>query len=207
MAEQVQELINKIKKEGLQEVEAKGRQIEDEARKRADELVKQAKEEAARLVEQGKNEIRQNQEAARASLQQAARDVILNLHKEINNVLRAVVMREVRQSLSGKDLTAILEQAIKTYMQQNKDITDIKLLVSEADLEHLKHGLLAKLQERLKGSISLRSEQDIGAGFVISFNADKTSFEFTDQSLVQYLGDFLNEEVSAIIQSTIKKEE
>jgi len=199
MAEQVQELINKIKQEGVQQAEEEARRIEAEAKRHAEGIVQNAREEARRTVEQGKKEIQQNQEAVRAALKQAGRDMILKLKEQINAVLRAVIEREVRDSLDAQQLSGLLEEAIKAYMAKQQDVSDIKVLLGEKDLRKIAESFTAKLQDRLKKPITIQSATDIGAGFIISFNAGSSSFDFTDISLVEYLANFLNDEVAALL--------
>jgi len=203
MAEQVQELINKIKQEGIQEGEAKAQKIEAEAKKHAEEIVQNAREETQRIVEQGKKEIEQNQESVRAALRQAGRDMVLKLKEHINEVLRTVIEREVRDSLDAGQLSGLIEKVIKAYMDQQRDVTDIKLLLSEKDLKQLSDGFAAKLKDRLKHPVAIQSATDISGGFIISFNNDSNTFDFTDISLVQYLANFLNDDVAALLSEAV----
>ncbi|MCM8798762.1 MAG: hypothetical protein NC821_04800, partial [Candidatus Omnitrophica bacterium] len=84
MAEDIQGLLKKIQEEGIKKAEEKAEQIEKEARKRAEEILSQAKEEAERLIKEAKEKISQEQSHTQTLLQQAARDLLLTLKKEIN---------------------------------------------------------------------------------------------------------------------------
>jgi len=200
MAEHVQELINKIKKEGVAEAETQARQITEEAEARAKAIVDEAQESAHLIIDQGKKQTQQMEDAARAALKQAGRDTLLKLRGAINDLVRDLVAQDLRGALSGSELAGIIETAIQSYMKQDTDVTDIKVLLSSNDLEKIKSGFLAELKDRLKKPITLQSREDIGAGFILSFNKETSSFDFSDSSLVEYLSHFLNDELASLMK-------
>jgi hypothetical protein len=50
----------------------------------------------------------------------------------------------------------------------------------------------------------LRSADNIRAGFTISFDQGKSCFDFTDESLAEFLGQYLNEHVTKILKESLK---
>ena len=78
---------------------------------------------------------------------------------------------------------------------------------SAADLKKLKEGFIGKLKEKIKQPIVFQSQEDINAGFTISFDKGQTRFDFSDQSLAQYLGGYLNNEVAAILKDSLSSQQ
>ena len=72
------------------------------------------------------------------------------------------------------------------------------------DEQKLGASFVSKLQKQVKGQISLRSSDDTSGGFTISFDGGKSCFDFTDESLAQYLGTFLNSQISSIVNNSVK---
>jgi len=199
MSQQVQELIDKIKSEGIQNAEEKGKEIEEQAKANAKKIVDDANSEAEQIILNAKEDIKRMKESTHMSLKQSARDMILSLRKEIEHVLQKIISESVNDSLTPENLTSILTSVIKESLNEKSDKSDVLVSVNAKDLDKLKNGSVAKLQKQVKQSIQFQAANDIGKGFTISFDKGKSSFDFSDQSLAEFLGAFLNEHVSSLV--------
>ena len=85
MSQQVQELIDKIKAEGLAAADQKARELEEQAKRNAQGILNEANKRAQDLLLDAEEEIRKKQEASRMALQQASRDTLLSLKKRFRN--------------------------------------------------------------------------------------------------------------------------
>ena len=206
MSQQVQELINKIKAEGVQQAEARAGEIEQQARKQAEKIVNDAKLQAEQLISKAKYEQKKFEESTRAALKQAARDTLLDLKKEIEAILARIISSEVKGALSADKLADLINEIAKGFLKQESDAKDITVTVSQASLKKLKDGFVDKLKEGIKQPIHLQAADDIEGGFTISFDGGRSSFDFTDTSLVEYLSDYLNAEVSSLLKESISSE-
>jgi len=138
------------------------------------------------------------------ALRQASRDTVLSLKTEINTLLQKIIAETVAESLSAENLVSIIsEVATKSIESQTQD-QDIKIFLNPKDQKKLKEEILSKLQKIVKTEIEVKTSEDIGKGFAISFDGGKSSFEFTDKSLAEYLSNFLNSELSTIVNSSIE---
>ena len=201
MSQQVQELIDKIKTEGFEEAQKKSTDIESKAHSDAQKIIDDAKLKAEKLVIEANEEIKRVKESTEMALKQSARDMILSLRKELEATLQKIIQTEVKASLTAEQLGELLNTLIKQSSGQEQD--DIKVTLNEKDLKNIKDSFLAKLQKQVKQSIHLSSSSDIDKGFMISFDSGKSSFDFTDQSLTNYLGGFLNSEVSSLLNESV----
>ena len=104
----------------------------------------------------------------------------------------------VRQALTANELTKILHSLIADNVKQNK--SNIIISVSKEDLTKLEKGFLAELKEEVKKGITIKSSEDILAGFLISYDAGKSYFDFTDKALADYLGQYLKPELAKFIK-------
>lgn len=204
MSQQVQELIDKIKSEGIQEAEQKAGDIESVARKKAEEIVEEAQKRAAHLIAEAKAENQKIEEATHQTLSQASRDMLLKLRKEIERILQKIIFSEVNQALTPEHLAEFIKETITIYLGQDADVKDITVTLKERDLKEFKKGFLTKLKDKIKQPITFRSADNISSGFTISFDEGKSSFDFTDASLVGYLSDHVNEEVSKLLKESSK---
>ncbi len=200
MAQQIQELIDKIKSEGIQAASEKAQEIAVQAKLKAQEILDQAQKEAAQLILKTKDDCKKFEESTRIALKQSSRDTLLELRKEILQTLHAVISANIKTSLTPQALGSMIETTIKNFLQQKSSSIDIRIFLSPSDLENLKNGFIAKLQEELRKPITLQAREDVNAGFTISFDAGKSSFDFTDSSLAEYLSGYLNPEVASLLK-------
>ena len=101
MSQQVQELIEKIKTEGVQAANQKAKEIEGNAKTVAQKVASDAQVQAQRIIADANAQAKKIQESTQMALKQAARDTLLALRKEIETVLRKIISKQVSDSLSS----------------------------------------------------------------------------------------------------------
>ena len=200
MSQNVQDLINKIKKEGLEASQQRAREIEGEVQKKVDELIAEAEARAEKIIADAKDEQAKLEESARASLQQAARDTVLSLKQTINDLLTKIIKQDVRGALGADQMAALIVALAKEFVSQNKDAKTVEVGLSEESRQLLEKDLLAKLQKDIKTEVVIQSADDLAGGFTISFDEGKSCFDFSEEALVQYLGKYVNEYVAGLLK-------
>jgi V/A-type H+-transporting ATPase subunit E len=201
MAEELKELINKIHQEGIKAAEDRAKDIENEARHRAQVIIEEAENKARNIILEAKEKIAKMEEGAKVSLKQAGRDLLLTLKKEINAVLGRLIVSRVREALNPEELGRIITSLIKNY--SSKERGNIIVTLKKEDLEKLRKGFLNELKEELKNGIILRSSEDIQGGFIISYDGDKSHYEFTDKALAEYINLYLKPALAEILKEAV----
>ena len=198
MAEDIKALLEKIHEEGIKAAEAKASQIKAEAEREAGRLIAQAKKEAERLIKEAKEDIAKDEQAKKALLAQAARDLLLELRAEINAMLGKIISHKVQEALSAEAIARIIAEIIKKEQASHKG--DAVVALSKEDQEALEKGLLSKLKEEIKKGVNLRPSQELTGGFSISFDAGKSQFDFSDKALAQYLGNYVRPKLKELLE-------
>jgi len=196
------ELIDKIKAEGLQVADQKAKEIEGEAQKKAEGIVDGAQKKAEQLISDAKESIRKIEESTEIALKQASRDMLLSLKKEIEDILQKIISAKVSDSLTIDNMTRIISEISKKAIEENQVEGGIEVTLNAEDLKNLKEGLISSLQKQLEKPIHLKASDDIGKGFTVSFDKGKSSFDFTDTSLAEYLSIYVNEQVAALLKES-----
>jgi len=198
MAEDIKALIEKINQEGVIAAEAKAREIENKARLAADEILKKAQAQADKILKEAKEEISRMQEKEKNLLKQASRDLLLTLRQEINVMLDKLVDSQVKDALGTDNLFKVLSKVIQGSCPAEKG--EIVVLLNKEDIKALEGTFLAKLKEETKKKIVLKAADEIHAGFIISYDAGKSQFDFSDKALAEYIGTFLKPKLKDILQ-------
>ncbi|MEK7578342.1 MAG: V-type ATP synthase subunit E family protein [Patescibacteria group bacterium] len=203
MAEDIKNLIEKIQQEGVKIAEDKAKEIESRAHKEAERLLQEAKAKAEKLTNDANEQISKMQVKQKTLLAQAGRDLLLVLRKEINASLDKLISLEVKNTLTPDVLTKIIVELIKGY--GGKSEGQIAVSLRKEDLELLEKGLLHKLQEEVKKGLTLKAEDDIQGGFVISYDNGKSQYDFSDKALAEYIGSYLKPKLAEIFKEAAAK--
>ena len=200
MAEEIRALIEKIQREGVQAAQAKAEAITEEANIQSKAILAKAKQGADKILNEAQEKISKMQASAQSSLKQAARDLLIKLRQEINARLEKLVALRVSEALAPQELAKIIGRLISDYGAQEKGQVIISL--NKEDLEKIQKSFMEGLKEEVKKGITLRAAEDISAGFTISFDAGRSSLEFTDYALAEHLASYLKPGVAELLQGS-----
>lgn len=197
MAQEIKDLIAKIQQEGIQVAEVQAAQIKAEADRTSLQMIAEAKLEAQRIIEQANSQAKRLDDSTQAALKQAGRDLLISLKQEIISMLDRLIKLELRQALTAEELARIIAATIK-----NAPLSlgaQIVVSLNKQDKDKLEQGFLKRLVEETKKTIVLKSTEGIDSGFVISFDAGKSMFDFSGPALSDYLSSCLRPELSKIL--------
>jgi len=197
MAQEIKDLIVKIRQEGIKAAQEQAAQIKTEADALARKIIADAKSAAKVIIEQANAETKRQSDATKASLKQAGRDLLISLRKEIDSMLSSLIKAELGRALTAEELAGIIGSLIKSApLSLNSEII---VSLNEKDKEKLENGFLKHLAQETKKQIILKSANEIANGFVISFDAGKSSFDFSDSALTEYITGSLKPELDKIL--------
>lgn len=201
MSEQIKELIEKIQQEGFKTAEAGAKQIKSDAVLKAAEIIEKATVEAHGIIAVAKEAAAKTEQNTRAVLVQAARDMLLGLRKEITSMLETLIVSEVRKALTPDELAKIITTLIKD--NSGKEKQDIVISLRKEDIDKMEKGFIEGLKGQAKQGICLKASEDILGGFIISYDAGKSHYDFTDKALAEYIGTYLKPALSRIMEESV----
>ena len=105
---QIQDLVQSIKRDGIEEAKKEAEAIVATAKGQAEEIIAASKIEAQKNIDNANREI----ESAKALIKQAERDAVLSVKKELERILGQIVAEKVSKDLSEKTLCALIVAAI-----------------------------------------------------------------------------------------------
>lgn len=195
MEVKLESLIEKIKKEGIEEARQTSEQIVAQAQQQAAATVAQAKEEAARIIAQGKAEAERFRRNAELALQQAARDTLLSLKERISELFDRVFKQEVAQTLSPEFLSQLIQNLVSQWARDGA----AEVVVSAEDKEKLQALLFSGLRQQLRDGLVLRVGDSVRKGFRIGLRGEDVYYDFTEESIAEVLKSFLNPTLQALL--------
>ncbi len=200
MPEEIKDLIEKIQKEGIQAAQAKAEEIESLAKDKAASLIEQAKVSAGKIIAEARNEAAKINDTTSVALQQAARDMLISVKKEISDMLNNLIISKLNTALTPEELSKIILAAVKGYSLGAGG--EIVLQVSKEDLKKME-SFLGELKEQAKKNIQIKASDGIASGFIISFDSGRSQFDFSDKALAEYIGSYLKPKLNDLLRQAI----
>lgn len=189
-------LIEKIRKEGIEEAQQSADQIIKEAKQKAASLVDQAKKEAEKIVTDGKNQVDQYKTTAEIDLKQSARNFELLLKEKINSLFDNVFKRQVAAELKPDFLKAMILKIVEHWTKDSK----AEIVLNDKDKDQLEKVLFSGVKDDVKQSINIRVSRDIAHGFRIGMKGDQVYYDFSDESIAEVLKSLINPKLKEILE-------
>lgn len=188
-------LIEKIKKEGIEDAQQQSDELLKEARQKAASITDNAKKEAEKIVEDGKRQAEQFQKNAESDLQQAARNTQLLLKEKITALFDNVFKKEVATTLTPDFMKDIILKIVDTW---GKD-TNAEIVINEKDKKKLESLLFSSLKKDAKESISIRISKEVASGFRIGLKDDQVYYDFSDEAIADTLKTLISPALKEIL--------
>ena len=200
---QLQELIDKIKKEGIETATKEAARLKQEAEVEAKHFLDAAKKEAAEIVAKSKTDAEKSEKAGLAALQQASRNLTLAFRAEVQALLGKIVLRDVSEAIGPETLKQILPELLKSWSSKSGN-KGVDVLLSEKDLKNLQSWFDQKLAAELKKGVELKSDRNLNAGFRIIEKDGSAYYDFSAESVAELLSSYLNPKLAEIMKSAAK---
>lgn len=199
MEAQLQELIQKIKDDGVKSAQEEAQKILGEAKEEAEQIVAQAQKEAEQLKIQAQNDALRFESSSKEALNQAARNLLIQLRQSVEDQLNLIVSQEASQALKGKSLLESISVVMENWSKG--DSADLKLMIPEEELKSIEKDLKDKLSSKMKDGLELQPFTDLEAGFRISSQDGKMFYDFSDEELTRMISRYLNSGLQELLQS------
>ncbi len=196
MEAKLDNLIEKIKKDGVDEAKKVSERLIAQAQQQAEDVVAVAREKAEVIIDQANQEAAKLKSNSESSLKQAARDLSLSLHQEIISLLDKILKRNISQELTSD---FVKELILKLVNQWDKKKDCLEVLVAEKDVKQISEMVLDELNKEVVGGITIKPSSFIDKGFRIGVKGSDVYYDFSDESVLEVLKEFLNPALVAIL--------
>ena len=200
MSMQVQELIDKIKQEGVAAAEQEAEKIVAAAKEQAARLIRQARSEADAYRAQAENEIKKQEAASRDALKQAARDILIGLEKKITAQFEVVLTESVQAALTAELTEKLILDLAGAWAEGGED--RLKVVLSSQDAKNLGAALKEKLSQRFREGVEIIPSPKVTRGFRIG-GSDGALYNFTTEGIAEVLGETLSAELAGTLKEAI----
>lgn len=203
MAEELQGLLDRIQKEGVDRAETEAAQITADAKDKAKAIVAEAESQAKALLAKAEEESKLFQQRSENAISQAARDVILSVGEAVTETFQAIVARQVEAAMKADALPGFIQEAIRAYTQA-KGSTAIEVLLSEEQQEAVTATFMKSFAEAMKDGLTIRGSRSVISGFTVTLKDSGVQHDFTGEALTSAIGQLLRPQLSKIVSSALQ---
>lgn len=196
---QLQELIDKIKKDGVASAELNAQKIIAEAEKQAASIVSAAEAKADNIVKTAKVEAERMEKASEDAIAQAGRNLIISFRDGINKELSALVSTEVSKVYDKDLLKKLIPETVKAWAG-NADAQDLSVLLSPKDLKALEDNFRTSLKSFISKGLTVKSDSGLSAGFRIGAKDGSAFYDFSAEEVANLFSAYLNPKTTEILK-------
>lgn len=200
---QLQDLIEKIKKDGVEAADKSASEKIAQAKAEAEKIIANAKEEADKIIKAAKDETERMEKASEDAIRQAGRNLILSFRESVEKELSAIMTAETAKSYSPKLLENLIPEIVKAWTK-NTDASDVSVLLNEKDLKELEQNLGAALKDEISKGLTLKADNSIENGFRIGVKDGAAYYDFSAEAVADLFSAYLNPKVASIMKEAVK---
>ena len=187
--EDLQSLLEKINRDGVEKADAEAKRIIAEAEAKAAKIVKDAEAAAAKAKADADKESAAYAERARETLGQAARDVVLGVKNAVTALLEQMLVRGVDKAFADEQTSA------QVVFEAIKDLTGPGEITCGAKLA-------ATLKSQVAGlkSFTLTTDDTLGTGFTVKLDGGRVEHAFTGEAIAGELAKRLRPDLAKLVK-------
>ena len=219
VASGVEELIARLRDEGVNKGRAQAEQIVQDAQARADLLVKEAQQEAERIVNQAQEEAENLKRAGHEALKLAFRDTNLALKTQLNQQFTGKIQRLVGAETEKPELLQklLLEVAsrVKEEVAQAQQVevllprkvaglAELSRNSAEREQEILTHFVKLISQDLLREGVSFGVAKDNQGGLRLRLVDRQVVLDLSERAIAETLLEHLQPRFRALLEGIVK---
>jgi len=189
MSEDLQSLLEKINRDGVEKAEAEAAKIVAAAKEKADALIKSAREEAAKCEAQAKQSAETDAARAAETIRQAARDTVISVQGAVTALLEKLLTKDVEKSLADETAAAALVQEVIRGFATTGEIAAAPKLAQAL-----------KARTAALGSFQVVTDETLGTGFSVKLDGGRVEHAFTAEVIASELAKRLRPELAALLK-------
>ena len=187
--EDLQGLLEKINRDGVEKAEAEARKIVEEARAKADAIVKEALAKADQSKANAEKSSAAYADRAAETIRQAARDITIGIKDSITALLENLLAKDIDRALGDeKTAASIVADAIK-------DLTGPGEIRCGEKLAKTLNSQLSALN-----SFTVVTDDTLGAGFTVKLDGGRVEHDFTAETISAELAKRLRPDLAALFK-------
>ncbi|MDX9866700.1 MAG: hypothetical protein RBT78_02130 [Kiritimatiellia bacterium] len=195
MTNDLQHLLEKIQRDGVDKARAEADALLAEARAQAKSLLDAAKAEADKRQAEARQEAEAFERRAEATMRQAARDTVMKVEKAVTRLLENVLADQVRAVFDADPglVAGLAAEAVRAHLGAKGGI-------EVAAAAKLTDTLRAKFAAEAANGVTVVTDETAGAGFRLRLANGRIEHTFTGAAVAEALAKQLRPRLAALMK-------
>ena len=181
MAEELQQLLEKIQRDGV-----------DKANAEAKAIVEKAKEDAAATTAKAEADAQAFADRAKETIGQAARDTVMEVKNGVNKLFEGLLAQDVNAALAD-NAAALAADAVKALAAGSDAQVAANAKLAEA--------LRAQLAAGAPKGVTVVTDESVGTGFSVRLDGGRVEHDFSEKAITAALAKRLRPDLAKIVKS------
>lgn len=200
---QLQELIEQIKKDGVEAVESEAASIIASANAEAEKIISAANEKAEKILLDAKAENARLVSSSEDAIRQAGRNLLISFRESVARELCAVAGENIAKALSSEAVAELIAKVVES-LSANAGEGELSVLLNSKDMQVLESALLAELKARLLAGVTLKANDSFIGGFRVTTDNGRVYYDYSAEAVTEMLSGYLNPRVTALMKEAEK---
>ena len=196
---QLQELIEQIKRDGVEAAEIQAAEILKAAQAQADQMISEAQAQADAILRNARKETDQMTAAGEEAIRQAGRNLLISFRESVVRELQTITKDNVSEVYSSEDFAKLIVRGVEGWVSQ-PDAGDISVILNSKDLKRLEETLLAEFRNRMLTGVTLSASDHFDGGFRISIQNGSAYYDYTTEAVVDMLSNYLSPRITKLLK-------
>jgi V/A-type H+-transporting ATPase subunit E len=196
---QLQELIEQIKKDGVEVAETQAKNIVDSAQTEAAKIIAEAKAQADKILSDAKAENDRMVKSSEDAIRQAGRNLLISFRESVAKELDAIIGETVNSVYSPDALAQLVTNVVETW-ENRPDVEDIEVILNSDDVKLLNETAFGTLKDRISKGITLKANDNFDGGFRISVNNGGAYYDYSAEAVVDMMSNYLSPKVVKLLK-------
>ncbi|MBR4858147.1 MAG: V-type ATP synthase subunit E [Clostridia bacterium] len=196
---QLNELIEQIKKDGVDAAEAQAAAVISSAKAEAEKIIADAKAQADKMIADAKSENAKTVKSGEDALRQAGRNLLISFRESVTKELKAITGESVNAVYSSEAFAKLIVTAVEGWAGK-PEAEDITVILNANDLARLEETVLAALKAKMSGGVTLKANDNFDGGFRIAVNNGAIYYDYSAEAVTDMLSAYLSPRVAALLK-------
>ena len=198
MTEDLQQLLDRIRHEGVEKAEAEAKAIVEAARKEASELTARAKAEADGMRRDAEKDAKAFAVRAEQQVRQSVRDVNLQVAQDLEKLVVGLLGEDVKAAMADREaVSKWVAQAVDAYLKGGEKGIAVELGGKAAEWTN---ALRAQLRDKAAEGIRVEGSPVFPEGFTIRLAGGRVEQCFTAEAVTDALASLLRPQIAELLK-------
>ena len=201
MNRNLEELTDKIYREGIEKAEERGQQLVGKAKIEAQQIIAEAEKRATSLISQAEKECSELSKRSEAEMKLASRQALSVLKQKISDMLMwEVVSGPVKKTFNDEEFVKrTIEKMIDNWVASIGQEENITVLLSPRNFDALQIYFGMRAQEILQNTVEIKASSQMKDGFKIAPEDGRFKISFTSEDFENYFVNYARPRVYELL--------